>query len=54
MNHIEYIHDPEVPKMEKEAAKKKAESARLATTGPWKPNIAYKTDMCRSIMRMNI
>ena len=54
LNHIEYIHDPEVPKLEKEAAKKKEERTKLAATGPWKPNIAKKTDMCRSVMRMNI
>lgn len=51
---IEYIHDPEVPKLQKEAATKKAERERLQSTGPWKPNIAYKTDMVRSIVRMNL
>eukprot|EP00798_Chlamydomonas_sp_ICE-L_P019100 gene19100-25704_t len=53
-NHIEYIHDPEEPKMEKTAARKKAESAKLASTGAWKPNMNKKSDFCRSIVRMNI
>lgn len=52
---IEYIHDPEGPKLVAESARKKAESQRLATTGAWRPNVnAVKTDMVRSIIRMNI
>lgn len=53
-NHIEYIHDPEEPKMEKAAAKKKAEAAKLAATGAWRPNMNKKSDFTRSIVRMNI
>ena len=52
--HPEYIHDPEAPKIEAEHAKRKAEIARLNQTGAWKPNAGYKTDMVRSVVRMNI
>ncbi|KAJ9522631.1 hypothetical protein QJQ45_019712 [Haematococcus lacustris] len=51
---IPYIHDPEVPKLQAMAAKVKEEQARLAVTGPWKPNFSTKTDMVRSIVKMNI
>ncbi|KAG2454791.1 hypothetical protein HYH02_000626 [Chlamydomonas schloesseri] len=50
----EYIHDPEVPKIEAEHAKRKAEIARLANSGAWRPNQGPKTDMVRSIVRMNL
>ncbi|GLC37426.1 hypothetical protein PLESTB_001587300 [Pleodorina starrii] len=52
--HPEYLHDPEVPKLEAEHARNKAEQQRLATTGAWRPNNAQKTDMIRSIVRMNL
>ena len=51
---IEYIHDPEVPKLRAEADRKKQESARLAATGPFRPSQGPKSDMIRSIIRMNI
>ncbi|MEW5314714.1 MAG: hypothetical protein WDW38_006187 [Sanguina aurantia] len=52
---IEYIHDPEGPKLVAESARKLAESKRIGQTGAWKPNQnAVKTDMVRSIIRMNI
>mmetsp|Transcript_24220 Transcript_24220/g.52925 ORF Transcript_24220/g.52925 Transcript_24220/m.52925 type:complete len:340 (+) Transcript_24220:316-1335(+) len=54
LNHIEYIHDPEGPKMKAESEKKKAESARIAASGAWRPNMSYKSDMVRSIVKMNI
>ncbi|KAG2495287.1 hypothetical protein HYH03_006560 [Edaphochlamys debaryana] len=50
----EYIHDPEVPKIEAEHNRRKAEIARLAGSGAWRPNNAGKTDMVRSIVRMNL
>lgn len=50
----EYIHDPELPKIEAEKTKKREEIKRLAATGPWKPNMSSKSDMTRSIIRMNI
>jgi hypothetical protein len=53
-NHIPYLHDPLEPKLEKEHARKVAESARLAVTGAWRPNMSYKSDMVRSIVKMNI
>eukprot|EP00798_Chlamydomonas_sp_ICE-L_P026042 gene26042-11740_t len=53
-NHIQYIHDPEEPKQDKASAMKKAESAKLASTGAWRPNMNKKSDFCRSIVRMNI
>ncbi|GFR42114.1 hypothetical protein Agub_g2957 [Astrephomene gubernaculifera] len=52
--HPEYIHDPEAPKIESEHARKKTELERLANTGPWRPNNSQKTDMIRSIVRMNL
>jgi hypothetical protein len=51
---IDYIHDPEGPKLQKESEKKKAERERLQAIGAWKPTIGYKTDMVRSIVRMNL
>jgi len=51
---IEYLHDPEVPKIKAEAARRKEEASRLAATGAWKPNMGRKTDMVRSIVRMNV
>ncbi|KAF5829309.1 hypothetical protein DUNSADRAFT_16277 [Dunaliella salina] len=51
---IEYLHDPEVPKIKAEAARRKEEASRLAAAGPWKPNMGRKTDMVRSIVRMNV
>lgn len=53
-NHIDYIHDPEVPKIMKEKEAKKAVQAKLAASGPWRPSQGQKTDMIRSIVRMNI
>ncbi|GIL58765.1 hypothetical protein Vafri_13750 [Volvox africanus] len=52
--HPEYIHDPELPKLEADHARKKAEQQRLASTGAWRPNNSQKTDMIRSIVRMNL
>jgi hypothetical protein len=52
--HIPYIHDPLDPKLQKEHDAKIAESKRIATTGSWKPNMGPKTDMIRSVVRMNI
>lgn len=54
INHIEYIHDPEEPKLQKEHQRKVEESKKLAVTGAWRPNQSYKTDMVRSIVKMNI
>lgn len=54
INHIEYIHDPEEPKIEKEHARKIDESKKIAVTGAWRPNRGNKTDMVRSIVKMNI
>lgn len=54
-SHIEYIHDPEGPKIAAERARKAEEHKKLAASGPWKPNLAAtKTDMVRSVVRMNI
>jgi hypothetical protein len=39
---------------EAEHAKRKAEIARLANSGAWRPNQGPKTDMVRSIVRMNL
>ncbi|PNH11892.1 hypothetical protein TSOC_001211 [Tetrabaena socialis] len=50
----EYLHDPEAPRLDAEHARKKAESQRLANAGQWRPNDAKKTDMVRSIVRMNL
>ncbi len=50
----EFIHDPEAPRLEAQAAARHAESQRLATTGAWRPNMSYKTDCVRSIVRMNL
>ncbi|KXZ46873.1 hypothetical protein GPECTOR_40g607 [Gonium pectorale] len=52
--HPEYLHDPEAPKIDAEHARKKAEAQRLASSGPWRPNNSQKTDMVRSIVRMNL
>lgn len=53
-SHIPYIHDPMGAKKAKESAAKLAESKRLAETGAWRPNMSYKSDMVRSVVRMNI
>ena len=53
-NHIPYIHDPLEPKLQKEHDRKVEESKRLAVTGAWKPNMSYKSDMVRSVVKMNI
>ncbi len=54
MVHVPYIHDPIEPKLEAEHQRKVEESKRLATTGPWRPNMSYKSDMVRSVVKMNI
>lgn len=54
INHIPYLHDPLEPKQQKAHDLKVAESKRLAVTGPWKPNMSYKSDMVRSVVKMNI
>ena len=53
--HIEYIHDPEAPKIAARREKRMQEHQRLAATGPWRPNLAAdKSDMVRSVVKMNI
>lgn len=54
VEHIPYIHDPEAPKLQAESDRKLAESKRIASTGSWKPTQSNKTDMVRSIVRMNL
>jgi hypothetical protein len=54
INHIPYLHDPLDPKIQKEHDAKIAESKRIAATGNWRPNMSYKTDMIRSVVKMNI
>ena len=53
-NHIPYLHDPLDPKLQKVHDQKVAESKRLSVTGPWRPNMSQKSDMVRSIVKMNI
>ena len=53
-NHIPYLHDPLDPKLQKEHDRKIEESKRLSVTGPWRPNMTYKSDMVRSVVKMNI
>lgn len=53
-NPIPYVHDPLEPKLQKEHEKRVEESKRLAVTGPWRPNMGPKTDMVRSVVKMNI
>eukprot|EP00201_Polytomella_parva_P009105 CAMPEP_0175063090 /NCGR_PEP_ID=MMETSP0052_2-20121109/14546_1 /TAXON_ID=51329 ORGANISM="Polytomella parva, Strain SAG 63-3" /NCGR_SAMPLE_ID=MMETSP0052_2 /ASSEMBLY_ACC=CAM_ASM_000194 /LENGTH=319 /DNA_ID=CAMNT_0016329215 /DNA_START=140 /DNA_END=1096 /DNA_ORIENTATION=+ len=52
---VEYVHDPELPKIEKVKMDMKTERERLAQSGPWKPNLnlTSRTDMTRSVFRMN-
>lgn len=53
--HIEYLHDPEAPKIAARREKIMQEHQRLAASGPWRPNLAAdKTDMVRSVVKMNI
>ncbi len=37
-----------------ESERRLAESKRIAATGAWRPTQGYKTDMVRSIVRMNL
>ncbi len=48
------VRTPDPSVCRAEAERKLAESKRLATTGAWKPTQSYKTDMVRSIVRMNL
>ena len=46
--------DPEKAKIEAEKQRLKAQTACMFSTNPWKPNMSNKTDMTRSVVRMNI
>lgn len=50
----EYLHDPEGPKVEALAEKRKTEQSKLISANAWKPSNSYKSDCTRSIIRMNI
>lgn len=50
----EYLHDPEVPKIEARVAAVKAEREAVASRGFWRPGGGRKTDATRSIVRMNL
>jgi len=54
INPIPYVHDPLEPKLQMEHDKRVEASKKLAASGPWRPSMGSKSDMVRSVVKMNI